>query len=55
MANVMSWLAANWMQVLVSVLAIDAALIPLFPDSGLLKKVQSVLGSLVPKDKQPPQ
>lgn len=49
MSAVISWIVANWMQVLVAVLAIDAALIPIFPDSGLLKSIQSFLSNIVKK------
>lgn len=45
MSSVISWLLANWMQVVVSLLAIDAALIPIFPNAGILKTIQSYLSS----------
>lgn len=49
MKAVWDWLLANWSQLLVSVLAIDAALLPLFPDSGLLKKIKELLSAAGPK------
>jgi len=52
MQSIVDWVMKNWMQVLVSILAIDAALLPLFPDSGLLKKIKDVLGNFV---SQPPK
>lgn len=45
----MTWLAANWQTLAIAVLAIDSALIPLFPNAGLLKKIASFLGSMAPK------
>ena len=49
----LAWLSNNWMQLLVAVLAIDAALIPLFPDVGILKKIKDVLSGLL-GNKTPP-
>lgn len=45
----MAWLAANWMAVVVAVLAIDAALIPLFPNAGFLVTIKNFLAGVVPK------
>ena len=45
----MAWLAANWQALAIAVLAIDAALIPLFPNAGILKTIQSFLSSVPPK------
>jgi hypothetical protein len=45
----LAWLSANWSQLLVAILAIDAALIPLFPSAGLLVTIKNVLSSLGPK------
>lgn len=53
MSAVISWLVANWMQLVVAILAIDAALIPLFPNAGLLKSVQSFLSALKPPSNPP--
>ena len=46
---VLSWLSAHFMDVVVAVVAVDAAFIPLFPQVGMLIKVRDVLGGLVPK------
>lgn len=43
MGSVISWLGANWQTLLLSLLAIDAALIPLFPNAGILKTIQTYL------------
>lgn len=45
----MTWLAANWQSVLLAVLAIDAALIPLFPSTGILVTIKNLLTGLTPK------
>lgn len=45
----MTWLAANWQSVLLAVLAIDAALIPLFPSAGILVTIKNLLTGLAPK------
>ncbi len=39
----MAWFTEHWKDLIVAILAIDAALIPLFPDSGILKKIKDVL------------
>lgn len=44
----MAWISANWQNVLLAVLAIDAALIPIFPNEGLLVSIQKVLSGLIP-------
>lgn len=49
MAAVGAWLVANWMQVVVSVLAIDAALIPIFPNAGILVSIKNFLSGVAPK------
>jgi hypothetical protein len=41
----MAWLVANWRDVLLAVLAVDAALIPLFPNAGILATIQKFLSS----------
>lgn len=42
----MAWLYANWMQVVVAVLAIDSALIPLFPSVGVLVTIKNFLSGI---------
>ena len=49
LAAAMAWLAANWMQVVVAVLAIDSALIPIFPNAGLLVAIKNFLSGVAPK------
>lgn len=44
----MAWLLAHWQQVLLLVLAVDAALIPLFPNAGLLVAIKDLISKLVP-------
>ena len=45
----MAWLAANWQALVVCILAIDSALIPLFPQVGILGKIKEVLAGVAPK------
>ncbi len=45
----LAWLSANWVQVVVAVLAVDAALIPLFPNAGWLVTVKNFLAGVAPK------
>jgi hypothetical protein len=45
----LAWLMANWMQVLVALLAVDAALIPLFPNAGILVTIKNFLVGVTPK------
>lgn len=45
---VVQWIAANWMQVAVAILAVDAALIPLLPNVPFLKQVYDALSKVVP-------
>ena len=45
----MTWLAANWQSLVVAILAIDAALIPLFPSAGFLVSIKNFLSGVVPK------
>ena len=45
----MAWLSQNWMQVVVAVLAIDSALIPLFPSAGILVSIKNFLSGVAPK------
>jgi hypothetical protein len=44
-----AWFVTNWQAVVVAVLAIDAALIPLFPNAGILGKIKSLLSDVAPK------
>ena len=34
---------ANWLNIVVGLLAVDAALIPIFPNAGILKTIQTYL------------
>jgi hypothetical protein len=43
LASVLAWLSANWQPIVVALLAIDAAIIPLFPNAGILKTIQNAL------------
>ena len=43
MSGVITWLAANWMPIVVALLAVDSALIPIFPNAGILKTIQNAL------------
>lgn len=45
----MAWIMAHWQQLLLALLGIDAALLPLFPESGILLKIKDVLSSIAPK------
>jgi hypothetical protein len=45
----MQWLAANYLQLIVAILAIDSALIPIFPKLGLLGTIKNWLSPLAPK------
>lgn len=42
----MTWLAANWKAVLLVVLAVDSALIPLFPQVGIFGAIKNLLSGL---------
>ena len=53
-SSAVSWLLANWQPLVLAILAIDAALIPLFPNAGLLKSIQSALSALGAKPPTPP-
>ncbi len=39
----MTWLMANWKDVVLALLAIDTALIPLFPKAGILGTIKGWL------------
>ena len=45
----MAWLLANWQTVLLAILGIDAALLPLFPTSGILLAIKNALSGVTPK------
>lgn len=47
--SLISWIGSNWQSVLIAVLAIDAALIPLFPKAGILVKIKNFLSGIAPK------
>lgn len=49
MQDVIKYLVAHWQTIVVSLLAIDAALIPLFPNAGILGKIKEVLSDVAPK------
>ena len=49
MAAIITWISNNWQPVLLAILAVDAALIPVFPNAGILKSIQNFLGGLVKK------
>jgi len=40
------WLQANYKDVLLAILAIDSALIPLFPSAGILGKIKQLLSGI---------
>lgn len=44
----LAWFLANWSQVLVALLAIDVALIPIFPSVTLFQKIKEILSGVVP-------
>ena len=39
----MAWLTANWKELVLALLAIDSALIPIFPSAGILGKLKTWL------------
>ncbi len=43
----MAWVSAHWKDVILAVLAVDAALIPLLPQVPFLVKVKDFLSNLV--------
>ena len=45
MQNVIALISQYWQPVLVALLAIDAALIPLFPNSTIFEKIAGYLNS----------
>jgi hypothetical protein len=46
MASIISWIGSNWQTVLTALLAIDAAIIPIFPNATIFQKIQSWLKSV---------
>lgn len=45
----MAWLIANWQPLVIALLAIDAALIPIFPSVPLLVMIKNLLSGIAPK------
>lgn len=45
----MAWLSAHWQNLVLAVLAVDAALIPLFPNVGILVSIKNFLSGAAPK------
>lgn len=45
----MQWLMANWQTLLLALLAIDAALIPLFPKVQILVSIKNALSGIAEK------
>lgn len=45
----LAWLSANWQPLLLCILAIDSALIPLFPNAGILGTIKTFLAGVAPK------
>jgi hypothetical protein len=45
----MQWFLAHWKDLLIAVLGVDAALLPLFPQSGILLKIKDFLSGIVNK------
>ena len=43
-----AWIVANWQQVVLAVLAVDSALIPLFPKAGILGSIKAALSKVAP-------
>ncbi len=46
MANVIAWLQANWMQILVSLIAVDQVLIAIFPKVAIFGSLMDILKKL---------
>lgn len=42
----MAWIIAHWKDAVLAILAVDAALLPLFPSNGILLKIKSLLGGV---------
>lgn len=45
----LAWISANWQSVVLALLAIDAALIPIFPKVGFLGTLKNLLSAAAPK------
>lgn len=41
----LTWVTTNWQAIVVALLAVDAALIPIFPNAGILKTLSGYLTS----------
>lgn len=48
MASIITWLGANWMGILIALLAIDRALERLFPNATVLKAIDDIASKIVP-------
>ncbi len=48
-ATIVAWVVAHWLPVAVAILGVDAALIPLFPNAGILVAIKNFLTPVVPK------
>lgn len=49
MSAAIQWVMANWQPVVVALLAIDAALMPIFPNATIFEKIKAVLTDVAPK------
>lgn len=49
MASVINFLSAHYKDIILAILAIDAALLPIFPSAGILVSIKNVLSGLVSK------
>lgn len=49
----MAWLLSNWQSLLLVILAVDSALIPLFPSVGILGSIKNFLTGVVPPQNPP--
>lgn len=45
LSSVWSWLVLHWRDLLDALIAIDVALIPIFPNAGVLGKIKSWLSA----------
>jgi hypothetical protein len=44
-----AWILSNWQAVVLCILGVDAAILPLFPTSGVLIAIKNFLSGLAPK------
>ncbi len=54
LATIWAWIMTNWVQVLVLVLAIDQALIPIFPQVAIFASFAETLKALISGRTPPP-